>query len=154
MKSLLFTIAIMAFLSVAIVTPLSASAQVPAVMPTLYNQNGVAVNTNNTAPLPAGYYYLQPSALASSRVYYYGNGTYYDESTHLFGGNVTNPNGVAGVSLGYAAVTSMIVSSPGVPSTGAGGGAPTLWSIVIASAAVLVAGGAYFMNRRLITVNS
>lgn len=154
MKSLLYTFTLMTFLSMALIAPLSASAQVMATMPTLYNQNGVAVNVNNTSPLPAGYYYLQPSALASSQVYYYGNGTYYDESTHLFGGSINNSNGVAGVPLGYAVVTSTIVSSPGVPSTGVGGNAVTLWSIVIASVAVLVSGGAYLMNRRSIPVIS
>lgn len=156
MKSILFIAAVMTFVSVAISAPLSTSAQTTmATMPILYSQSGAAVNVNTSTPLPAGYYYLQPGAQASTRVYYYGNGTYYSESTGLFGGSVTNPNGTAGVPLGYAALTGTIITtSPGVPNTGAGGMATTLWSAMIASAAVLIAGGAYFFNRRLFLARS
>ena len=68
-----------------------------AMMPTLTNQNGLAVNSNGVS-LPAGTYYLN-----GNQIQYYGNGTYYDPTTMQYGGSINNPNGTAGVSLGYKA---------------------------------------------------
>jgi hypothetical protein len=76
-----------------------ASGHFMAMMPTLYNKNGVVVNANGGI-LPAGYYSLSPSG---TQIYYYGNGTYYNPSVLMYGGSVTNPNGTANVALGYSA---------------------------------------------------
>ena len=60
-------------------------------------------NISNTH-LSAGYYYLTSNPSSGGlQVQYYGNGTYYNPAIGQYGGNVTNPNGTAGVSLGYSA---------------------------------------------------
>jgi hypothetical protein len=74
-----------------------------ALMPALYNSNGSQAN-GSTGYLNSGYYYLSNNPSASgSQVQYYGNGTYYNPNIGQYGGSVTNPNGTAGVSLGYSA---------------------------------------------------
>ncbi len=119
-----------------------------ATMPTLYNSSGQPVNVNTTGPLAAGYYYLAPGA--QHQVYYYGNGVYYDPSTGTYGGSsVYDPNGTAGVSLGYsAAVTSAdyVSGTPGVPNTGMGGEATATW-ITLVLAGLIVAGGVTYLVR-------
>lgn len=123
-----------------------------ATMPVLYNQSGQAMNVNTTTALPAGYYYLGTGG--THQVYYYGNGTYYDPSTGTYGGSAVNdPNGTAGVSLGYSSavtapgyVTNANGSAPGVPNTGAGGDATATW-ITLAISALIVAGGATYLVR-------
>ncbi len=131
--------------------PLAASAQttvsgVQAVMPVLYNAAGQTVNVNTTGPLAAGYYYLSPGAV--QQVYYYGNGVFYNAATGVYGGSaVNNPNGTAGVALGYSTdVTnpSSVTTTPGVPNTGAGGEAMATW-ITLVLAAVVVAGGVAYL---------
>src|SRR5580704_5470067 len=49
--------------------------------PIFYNQNGQAINPSGT-PVPAGYYNLANG----QQVYYYGNGTYYNNATDTYGG--------------------------------------------------------------------
>lgn len=142
--------------------PLAASAQtyttttttsgVQAVMPVLYNANGQAVNVNTTGPLAAGYYYLGTGA--SQQVYYYGNGVFYNPSTGVYGGSaVYDPNGTAGVALGYSTeVTSpssvTTTNTPGVPNTGAGGEATATWVTLILAALVVAGGVAYLVTTR------
>jgi hypothetical protein len=118
-------------------------AQVMATMPTLYNQAGTPVNTG-TGRLAAGYYYLQPGGVG--QIYYYGDGTFYNPATNLFGGSVSNPNGTAGVTLNYA--TTGTVTTPGVPNTGLGGGAQSIWLALIVSALVAMAGTGYLYVSR------
>lgn len=135
--------------------PFAASAQtttasgVQAVMPVLYNANSQPVNVNTTGPLAAGYYYLSTGAV--QQVYYYGNGVYYNAATGVYGGSaVNNPNGTAGVALGYSTdVTSpTTVVTPGVPNTGAGGEAMATWITLIVAAVVVAGGVAYLVISR------
>ncbi len=127
--------------------PISAFAQVQATMPVLYNQSGQPVNNGTTGPLAAGYYFLQPNQ-PGTQVYYYGNGTYFDPVTGLYGGSAVNdPYGIAGVSLGYSA-TVLQPSAPLVPNTGAGGNAAATWAILAASAAAIAAGTAYLASSK------
>ncbi len=72
-----------------------------ALMPALFNQSGSQVNMTNSY-LSAGYYYTANNPSMGIQVQYYGNGTYYNPNIRQYGGSVTNPNGTAGVSLGYA----------------------------------------------------
>lgn len=127
-------------LVVSILVPTAAFAQTYATMPVLYNSSGQQVNAGNTTALPAGYYYLAPNS--TQQVYYYGNGTYYDPAMGTYGGSVSNPFGTAGVSLGY--VTGVTASYPGVPNTGAGGGALATW-ITLALASLIVASGVVYL---------
>jgi len=88
----------------------AAHAQIAATMPIIYNQSGTQVNTNGTY-LPAGTYYLSGGAFSGGhQIEYYGNGTFYDSSVQQYGGNVSNPNGTADISLGY----SMMLTSNGI----------------------------------------
>lgn len=140
----LLTIA--AFLAYSVTALTSVNAQTVATMPTLYNQSGVAVNNMTNTYLSAGWYYLAPGAQASNQVYYYGNGTYYNANTQLYGGSVNDPNGTAGVSLGY--VNSVNVNAPGIPNTGAGGNSTMVWTTLVLSGLVTAAGLAYLVNAR------
>ena len=136
-----------ALLASAAVLPLAAMAQTSqAMMPTLYDQSGNPVNTGVSA-VPAGYYFLQTGG--QHQVYYYGNGTYYDASTGMYGGSTSNPNGTSGAGLGYTPSTGTVVATvPGVPNTGAGGNAPMNWALLAVSGAVVL-GGAAFMSYSL-----
>lgn len=120
-----------------------------ATMPVLYNSSGQPVNVNSTGALAAGYYYLAPGS--QQQVYYYGNGVFYNPATGTYGGSsVYDPNGTAGVSLGYStAVTSPSYTTsgtPGVPNTGAGGEATATW-ITLILAGLIVAGGVTYLVR-------
>ena len=109
-------------------------------MPPLYNSSNTQVNSTS-AYLPAGYYFLA----GGQQVYYYGNGTYYNATAGVYGGSVNNPNGLAGVSLGYVASASTV---PGLPNTGAGGNALLNWMLLVASALVASAGLSYLIRSR------
>lgn len=134
-------------LASAAILPLAAFAETSqAVMPTLYDQSGNPVNAT-VSKVPAGYYYLQTGG--QHQVYYYGNGTYYDASTGTYGGSVSNPNGTSGAGLGYVPSTGTVVATtPGVPNTGAGGDAPTNWTLLVGSG-LAVLGGAAFLTYSL-----
>jgi hypothetical protein len=95
--ALLALVAIVSFATISAV-----HAQMASTMPIIYSQSGSAVNTGS-GYLPAGYYYLAGGlATGGHQIQYYGNGTFYDPSIQQYGGNVSNTNGTAGVSLGYA----------------------------------------------------
>ena len=137
----------LALLIAGALAPLGAFAQTSATMPALYNQSGAQVNNGNTSALPAGYYFLQTGA-QGTQVYYYGNGTYYDPSTGVYGGSVSDANGTAGALLNYTSVGTtgtVSVTSPGVPNTGAGGNASMTWLALAISGAVLVGGASYLV---------
>ncbi|MDE2037684.1 MAG: hypothetical protein KGI69_00455 [Patescibacteria group bacterium] len=122
----------------------AADAQVQALMPALYNASGQEVNASNSSALPAGWYYLQSDAAAASKIYYYGNGVYYDPAIGLYGGSaVHDPNGTAGVALGYAASVLIPASAP---NTGAGGDASRQWLILLVSGLVMAAGASYVVG--------
>lgn len=125
-----------------------ASAQtVPATtMPAIYNSGGVEVNMSNGAPLAAGYYYLAPGAQADSQIYYYGNGTFVDQTTGIYGGSVSDPDGTAGVTLVYG--TREGTTLPGAPNTGAGGEADAVWMTLIVTGVLAVAGASYLATRK------
>jgi len=116
-------------------------------MPALFDQSGKQVNTASSSPLQAGYYYLQ----GGDRVYYFGDGTYYDPTTQMYGGNVIDRNGTAGVSFNYSTTNTgsnvAMVSSPGVPNTGFGGNAENTWTALGLSGLIAVAGLAYLATR-------
>ena len=143
-------VATAAVIAAMIALPLAAFAQT-ATMPVLYNSAGVAVNQGNTTPLIAGYYFLAPGDQASTEVYYYGNGTYYDQTTGLYGGSVSDPNGTAGVALNYSA---SVTAVPSVPNTGVGGNAAIVWAILIVSGAIVCVGAAYLLADRYASENS
>lgn len=138
-------IAFAAFLAVSVSAIGSVSAQAAATMPTLYNQYGVAVNVATNTSLAAGTYYLAPGDSAATQVQYYGNGMFYNPNTELYGGSVNDPNGTAGVILNYVA---SVENAPGLPNTGAGGYALAVWTTLIISGTLAVAGLAYLMNAR------
>lgn len=105
--------------------------------PVLYNSSGQAVNSGTSGTsLPAGYYFTSPGG---TQVYYYGNGTYYDPSTHLYGGTVNDPSGAAGVYY----VNSSTGTVVGAPNTGAGGESPLMWFLLVASGIVAIGGISY-----------
>jgi hypothetical protein len=74
-----------------------------AVMPALFSQNGAQVNLGNSYLNPGYYYLTSNGSVGGSQVQYYGNGTYYNPTIGQYGGNISNWNGTAGVSLGYSA---------------------------------------------------
>ncbi len=130
--------------------PAAAFAQTAATMPTFYNASGQTVNVGTATALPAGYYFLSPGG---QQVYYYGNGTFYNPATGMYGGSVANPNGLSGVTLGYSTVvgdTSYVAANtyPGVPNTGMGGEALATWITLGLSAAVVFSGAAYLVATR------
>jgi hypothetical protein len=93
--------------------------------PVFYSQSGQAINPDGS-PLSAGYYYLQNG----NQVYYYGNGTYYNNTTQTYGGMI----------FGGA------VASPGTPTapnTGMGGTAAMNWFLLVSTALVFVVGAVY-----------
>jgi len=78
-----------------------ASAQMAAVMPAIYNQYGSEANAGS-ARLAAGYYYLGGGlSMGGHQIEYFGNGTFYDSTYGTYGGSISDPNGTAGVTLGY-----------------------------------------------------
>ncbi len=91
-----------------------------ATMPVLYNASGVAVNSSGGV-LPAGTYYLGVGA--TQPVNYFGDGSFYNPATRMYGGSVFNPTGRAGTftvpSQGEAPDpgTGGVVA-PGFPNTG------------------------------------
>ncbi|MDE1975508.1 MAG: hypothetical protein KGI49_03310 [Patescibacteria group bacterium] len=134
-----FAVAIMA-------SAVAVYAATDAVMPALYNQSGQQVNSANTTAVAAGWYYLNTNASANSKVYYYGNGVYYDPTAGIYGGSaVKDPNGTAGVDLGYAA--SVLTSSASAPNTGLGGNATTNWLVLIVSGLVMMVGATYVVGK-------
>ncbi len=119
------------------------------IMPALYNAAGMEVNMNNT-PLAAGYYFLAPNAQSTSQVYYNGDGTFVNQSTGLYAGSVSNPNGTAGVALVYG---TRATGSVGAPNTGAGGDAAMVWTTLVATGLIAAAGASYLViNRKRVTV--
>jgi hypothetical protein len=135
-------VALTSLIAFSLVGILSVSAQTEAVMPTLYTQSGVAVNTVPNTPLAAGWYFLQSNGSVASQVYYYGNGTYYSAANQSYGGSVGDPNGTAGVTLNYTVSN----TTPGLPDTGAGGESAGAWVALILSGLVGLAGIAYLMT--------
>lgn len=137
----------------------SAQTQTYATMPTFYSASGQPVNVGNTTALPAGYYYLSPGG---QQVYYYGNGTYYNPATGMYGGSVNNSLGTAGYNLGYTTTyadpnnlyqgsggaTGSSASYPGVPNTGLGGEALATWITLVLSLGVVIAGVSYLVATR------
>jgi len=77
-------------------------AQTVGVMPAIYTQNNVQVNSTNSS-LAAGYYYLANA----DRIYYFGNGTFYDQTSQVYGGTISDPSGMAGVALSYTSYASV-----------------------------------------------
>ena len=120
---------------------LTASAQT-ATMPALYNSAGMQVNNSNTGALPAGDYFLAPGASTNTEVYYYGNGTYYDSTTGMYGGSVADPNGTAGITINST-------GAPGVPDTGFGGDSAAVWMTLLASGLVIAGGATYLFKARV-----
>ncbi len=109
------------------------------VMPVLFDSSGHAVNTSG-GTLQRGSYFLQVGGVEP--VFYYGDGTYFDSLTGLFGGSVFNPSGGAGT---YVIPGSTEVV--GIPNTGQGGGAPALWALLGISALTVLAGASYATRR-------
>jgi hypothetical protein len=126
-------------------------------MPVLYDQSGNAVNTGSGTTLSAGWYYTQPGGNASQQVYYYGNGTYYDPTTRMYGGSTQNPSGASGFVIPATGGTGTTGTgtgtgttgtgtgtvTPGVPNTGAGGDALLNWMLLLSAAGLLGAGVVY-----------
>ena len=87
-------------------------AQAWSTTPVFYSQTGQSLNPAGTA-LSAGYYYLQNG----DRVYYYGNGTYYDQTTQLYGGMVfgsdSTPVTVAGATPVFYTQTGQALNPAG-----------------------------------------
>jgi hypothetical protein len=115
-------------------------------MPALYNSAGMEVNISNTAPLGAGYYYLAPGAQSNTQVYYYGNGTFVDQTTGIYGGSVSDPNGTVGVTLVYGTLEGTTV--PGAPNTGVGGNSTAVWMTLIITSVLAIAGVSYLVTRK------
>ncbi|MDQ2933020.1 MAG: hypothetical protein M3Q80_01410 [bacterium] len=109
-------------------------------MPALYDESGGQVNESNSS-LPAGYYFLDADAGTDSRVYYFGNGTYFDLSTGGYGGEASNASGQAGVES--SAGVTMI---PGVPNTGSGGQSPVLWLLLGLTGVLAITGMTYLAS--------
>jgi hypothetical protein len=124
--------------------PVSASAQMSNTMPALYNESGDQVNDESGTKLSAGYYFLDSDASADSRVYYFGNGTFYNANTGTYGGHISNPNGTAGVT--FADMTPVI--TPGVPNTGTGGPSLILILTLVLSGILAVTGLTYIASER------
>ena len=97
--------------------------------PIFYNQAGQAVNPMGAA-LPAGIYYLANG----NQVEYYGNGTYYNPTTKMYGGMIFS---------GMAATA----ATPGIPNTGMGGQAAMNWFLLAATALVFL-GTTVYISRR------
>lgn len=110
-------------------------------MITLYNSSGQPVNTVSGTSLPAGYY----STASGDQIYYYGNGTYYDSTTGMYGGSVNDPTGLAGTYYYNAPtpVTTGTYVTPGVPDTGMGGEAGFNLLMLLASGLVFASGAVY-----------
>ncbi len=117
------------------------------IMPVLYNSSGQSVNTSGGSLAP-GYYYLTTDA--HQQVYYYGDGTFYNSTTGLFGGNVSNPTGAAG---SYTVYGSGSAGTVGIPNTGVGGDAGVVWAMLAFSLLASLAGGVYVVRayRRTVT---
>jgi hypothetical protein len=108
----------------------------------LYNSAGTAVNNSGTGyTLPAGYYKLANG----DQVYYYGNGTYYDQTAQVYGGTVSDPSGASGV-YDVTGVTSTV----GAPNTGAGG-APGTTLLVLALSGIVAVAGVTYLTRKAAT---
>jgi|GEM_PF-3193106 hypothetical protein len=146
-RSYAVAIASVVALGISFTGAMIASAQtVPATtMPALYNNAGTEVNMSNTSPLGAGYYYLAPGAQSNTQVYYYGNGTFVDQTTGIYGGSVSDPNGTVGVTLVYGTMEGTIV--PGAPNTGVGGNAMAVWMTLIVTGVLAIAGVSYLTTR-------
>ena len=146
-KNILTVVFAMLLMAAAVAVPSGyieiAYAQGTAVMPTLYNQSGVPVNTTANSSLPAGWYYTAPNGAAGNQVYYYGNGTYYNPTTMTYGGSVSDPSGLSGVVLNYSTA---VQNTPGLPNTGFGGEAAAVWAVLILSGIVVIAGSAYLIS--------
>ncbi len=128
-------------LALSVLLPVAASAQISNTMPALYDASGDQVNDNNSTSLAAGYYFLDSDAEMNSRVYYFGNGTYYNANTGMYGGHISNPSGRGGATF----VDSMVVV-PGVPNTGAGGQSPVLWLMLALTGILAITGMTYLIS--------
>ena len=105
--------------------------------PVLYNQSGQAVNPSGTA-LAAGYYYLANG----NQVYYYGNGTYFNNATNTYGGMIFGG-------------TIASAGTPSAPNTGMGGESYMNWILLVATAMVFLGGATYvFRSTRPATILS
>ncbi|MDE2188166.1 MAG: hypothetical protein KGJ35_00350 [Patescibacteria group bacterium] len=145
MKQKIYTIVSSGIVALALTLAAGASAQTTystATMPVFYNQYGAQVNAG-TAALPAGTYYLAPNG--TEMISYYGNGVYYEPGTGTYGGSsVNDPNGTAGVSLGYS---SSVGGTPGVPNTGLGGFATRNWLYLLFSGFAVLIGATYVFKQ-------
>ena len=117
-------------------------------MPVIYNSSSMQVNAANMPALTAGYYYLTTGAPQASQIYYNGDGTFVNQSSGLYGGSVSNPNGTAGVMLVFG--TRVGGTTAGVPNTGMGGNAVSVWSTLIATGIIAVGGVAYLAKRKTV----
>ncbi len=95
--------------------------------PVFFNQSGQMVNPGGTA-LPIGYYYLQNG----NQIYYYGNGTYYNPTTQLYGGSVSG-----GINT----------TTVGAPNTGMGGQV-SINLLILATTALIFIGASMYVSRR------
>jgi hypothetical protein len=133
----------------------AAQADTIGTMPVLYNASGQAVNTSGGV-LPAGTYYLGTGS--TQPVTYFGDGSFYNAATRMYGGSVFNPTGAAGTftipAAGEAPAptpgtgTGTGTGSVGVPNTGMGGEASLLWAVLGLSAVAGVAGASYLARGR------
>lgn len=112
-------------------------------MPVLYNSSGQAVNTSGGV-LPAGTYYLGMNA--TQPVTYFGDGSFYNAATNLYGGSVYNPTGAAGTFVIPTQGEAIDPTTVGVPNTGMGGDAANLW-VTLALSGLAAAFGAYYIAR-------
>jgi hypothetical protein len=115
------------------------------VMPVLYNSSGVAVNTSGGV-LQAGTYYLGTGA--TQPVTYFGDGSFYNAATNMYGGSVYNPTGAAGIYNIPAQGEAPDPGPVGIPNTGAGGDAMGVWALLALSGSAAVAGAFYLARSR------
>jgi hypothetical protein len=119
-------------------------------MPAIYNSAGMEVNTSSTAPLASGYYYLATGAQSTTEIYYNGDGTFVNESSGLYGGSVSDPNGTVGVTLVYGTKEGTVLA--GVPNTGVGGNAMAVWMTLVVTGLITAAGVSYLVTHKSTSV--
>ena len=117
-------------------------------MPAIYNSASVQVNAANMSPLAAGYYYLTTGAPTASQIYYNGDGTFINLASGLYAGSVSNPNGTAGVMLVFG--TRSGATAVGVPNTGMGGNAVSVWLTLAITGVFAVSGASYLALRKIV----
>ncbi len=138
--------------AIVLVFAVGASAQTVSVgvMPVLYDSDGDPVNTSGGVLL-RGIYYLDTEG--DVPVTYFGDGSFYNPATRMYGGSVYNPTGRAGsytIPYSFSEVPPTVIpTTVGIPNTGLGGGnSLTTWAILAISALVSVAGVSYISRSR------